>query len=103
MEEELQLQLRWEFLILRLGFGSGAAVILYFAFQSGLMTGALFPNITQLGVVENKPVDGQQWAAWVPNADLAGLMVWSFIAGFSENFVPNFLNKADGIEADFKH
>ena len=101
--EELQLQSRWEFLILRLGFGSGAAVILYFAFQSGLMTGALFPNITQLGVVENKPVDGQQWAAWVPNADLAGLMVWSFIAGFSENFVPNFLNKADGIEADFKH
>ena len=101
--EELQLQSRWEFLILRLGFGSGAAVILYFAFQSGLMSGALFPTITQIGVIENKPDDGQQWAAWVPNSDLAGLMVWSFIAGFSENFVPNFLNRSEGVEVEFKH
>ena len=101
--EELQLQSRWEFLILRLGFGSGAAVILYFGFQSGILDGALFPNITQIGVIENKPDNGQQWAAWVPNTDLASLMVWSFIAGFSENFVPNFLNRAEGVEAEFKH
>ena len=101
--EELQLQSRWEFLILRLGFGSGAAVILYFGFQSGILDGALFPNITQIGVIENKPDNGQQWAAWVPNTDLASLMVWSFIAGFSENFVPNFLNRVEGVEAEFKH
>lgn len=93
--EELQLQSKWEFLLLRLGFGSGAAVILYFGFQAGLVSGALFPDLTQIGVLENAPKSGVAWGTWVPNASLAALMVWSFVAGFSENFVPNFLRKVD--------
>lgn len=101
--EELQLQSRWEFLLLRLGFGSGAAVILYFAFQANLVEGALFPNLVQIGVLENKPTDGVPWGSWVPNASLAALMVWSFIAGFSENFVPNFLRKVDEPDKDDNH
>ncbi len=93
--EELQLQSRWEFLLLRLGFGSGAAVILYFSFQARLIEGVLFPDLTQIGVLENNPKTGIPWGEWVPNANLAALMVWSFVAGFSENFVPNFLRRVE--------
>ncbi len=93
--EDLRVQSRWEFLLLRLGFGSGAAVILYFAFQSNLIAGVLFPDLKQLGVLQNDPEIGTAWGEWVPNSSLAALMVWSFVAGFSENFVPNILRSVE--------
>lgn len=101
--EDIQLQSRWEFLLLRLGFGTGAAVVLYFGFQAGVIHGKLFPQIELLGFTENRPAIGERrLGSWVPNSDFASLLVWSFLAGFSENFVPNFLRRAEATELDYK-
>jgi hypothetical protein len=73
-------------------------------FASGLITGALFPEIhTQvppgspakltLGAFINDtgPIQG---------IDFAKLFVWSFIAGFAERLVPDAIDRLAAKEAD---
>ena len=63
-------------------FGSVFATLLFLAFLGGLVQGSLFPQFVNLS-----------WFSLVfLPADWARLMVWSFIAGFSERFVPDLLN-----------
>jgi len=63
--------------------GGVGAVITYMLFRSGLLSGQLFPQFslqdTTLFVVK-------------PGADTAKLLVWSFLAGFSEHFVRNTID-----------
>jgi hypothetical protein len=47
------------------------------------------PFFTYLGGAESK-------ITMVPGKDFALLIVWSFLAGFSERLVPNILNDAAG-------
>jgi hypothetical protein len=72
---------------------SGAifAVLLYFIFLGNLVDGGLFPKIEdplyfKLGYLElgAGPYTGQNFAK---------LIVWSFIAGFAERFVPDILDR----------
>lgn len=63
-------------------FGAVFATILMFAFLSGLIRGSLFPEWYAHSWIELR--------MRVP--DWAKLMVWSFIAGFSERFVPDLLD-----------
>lgn len=65
--------------------GTGAAMILYFFFESKLLQGAAFPD---LGVVDINIVQR------------ALLVVWGFIAGFSEKLVPGLLAKTEARVAD---
>lgn len=76
--------------------GAVFASILLFAFIGGLVQGSLFPKI-----------EAHSWIALsfrVP--DWSKLLVWSFIAGFSERFVPDLLDNLilrggkDGEHAD---
>ena len=39
----------WPMLLLRLGVGVGAAIVLYFLFETGLMTGQVFPELEKIG------------------------------------------------------
>lgn len=64
--------------------GVGAACILYFFLVSGLLGGAAFPTL--------KPDP----ALGLTPRDLALLIVWCFIAGFSERLVPALLAKTEG-------
>lgn len=72
---------------------SGAifAAVLYFAISGKLLDGALFPEIVQSGngrfvsfIQESVPANGMAFAK---------LMIWSFIAGFAERFVPDTLSR----------
>ena len=73
---------------------SGAifAAVLYFAISGKLLDGALFPEILtprENGgfisfIQESVPKDGVAFAK---------LMIWSFIAGFAERFVPDTLSR----------
>ncbi len=88
----------WPLLMLRCTVGVGAALILYFFFKSGLLAGSLWPNLSQLAFTAVKPVaaadgsiDIQRGDYMVPNRDFALLVVWSFLAGYSQTLVPNLL------------
>ncbi|MBI1746785.1 MAG: hypothetical protein HYR55_09380 [Acidobacteria bacterium] len=75
--------------------GTVFALMLYLLFVGGLVQGALFPEFAEKTTASTSQPCG--WAAWraVP-ADAvtyAKLLVWSFIAGFAEKFVPDRLDK----------
>lgn len=88
---------------LRVGVGGTAAVILYFFFESGLVSGLAFPDLEALGfapvhlagTAEGAGAEHTPLGVSVPNADLSKLMVWSFLAGFSEKLVPTILGRVE--------
>lgn len=73
---------------------SGAifAVVLFLIFLANLVGGMIFPTVTgfhfHLGSVVWNPEPPKD-----PGVQYAKLMVWSFIAGFAERFVPDALNR----------
>ncbi len=127
-------------ILLRIGVGVGAAAILYFFFEAGLVEGLLFPDLNRIGftsvgvaqgvgapsalggmapllteaaaqikagvadaalatleraqaVLSDQPA--RALGRFVPNADLSKLVVWCFLAGFSEQFVPTLLARVE--------
>ncbi len=95
----------WSSIILRGLVGMFGALIVYYFLQSGLIKGNVFPNFSQLGLklnpwpVENGVV-GIHWKIFLPTEDLALLIVWCFLAGFSERLVPNILASAEKTLSD---
>lgn len=102
---------------MRMLYGTIGAVIFYFMIRGGLVGGDIFPDLSRLGIVE-QPVlrigdDGAVsktgagrlvttgLTVIAPTADLAKLIVWSFLAGFSERLVPDALTRteAEGSQA----
>lgn len=79
---------------LRLTIGAIGAVILYFFFEAGVLSGTLLPDLGKVGFVKITGDGGHVWAGrFVPNPDLSKLLVWSFVAGFFEKFVSGLLNQ----------
>jgi hypothetical protein len=75
--------------------GAIGAVVLYLVFASGLLKGDLFP-LFELSAVNARDGSFRNFVAnWQPRlpADYAKALVWSFIAGFSERFVPDLLER----------
>lgn len=83
-------------IMLRLMVGAGAAAILYFFFEAGLVNGAVFPSLSDIGFssIKETAVPGRHWAL-VPNQNLSLMMIWGFLAGFSEKLVSTMLARVD--------
>jgi hypothetical protein len=82
--DDMQLMRPWVMLLSRVLIGTGAGCILYFFLRSGLLGGSAFPALTTLDTADV-----------VPRKDLALLIIWCFIAGFSEKLVPSILEKTE--------
>lgn len=82
---------------------SGAifALILYMLFVSGMVSGALFPvprtfTVEDINSAKNPSIslfDFLSASGAINGVGYGKLLIWSFIAGFAERFVPDKLNK----------
>jgi hypothetical protein len=84
--EELRNALTYRYIFLRACIGMCGALIVYFFLQSELVTGNVFPKFREStsGVV-----------CVSDRRSLALLIIWSFIAGFSEYLVPSVLSSTE--------
>ncbi|WP_339948696.1 hypothetical protein [uncultured Albimonas sp.] len=90
-------------ILMRLLVGGGGASILYFFFETGLITGVAIPNLDTLAFAKVSlgvdagpaPDPAQKFGIYVPNKDVSLLMIWSFLAGFSESLVPQMLTRVE--------
>jgi hypothetical protein len=89
----------YHYIILRASIGVVGALVVYFFLQSGLMEGSVFPKFKELSM-DMLSFGDPRAAKWptklmLPSASLALLIMWSFIAGFSESLVPTVLAGAE--------
>jgi hypothetical protein len=88
-------------ILLRGAVGMTGAVVIYYFLLSGVIGGGLFPEFKEIGLHQLKFKDtssGEDSVALrliLPNAQLALLVVWSFLAGFSERLVPSILQTTE--------
>lgn len=105
--EEHDIRDLWSYpmILLRSLVGVGGAAILYFFFESGVLQGSLWPDLKELGFTpvsreiaeekgSSKVVDTLNLL--VPNRQTALLIIWSFLAGYSQTLVPNILVRTEG-------
>lgn len=73
------------------------AFVLYMTFIAGLISGDMFPKFVNTTVQSGgKFVNMKEFSTIVdPESykDVAKILVWSFIAGYSERFVPNLISQ----------
>jgi len=97
-EDELTiLSKSWASVLMIPIYGGIFSLVLYMLFISGLLKGALFPAffIPKFGC---PPVHTDMFALFwqtapLTAADFAKLAFWSFVAGFSERFVPQIIEQ----------
>ena len=82
------LRARWV-LSSRVLIGAGASSVLYFFFVSGMLTGAAFPDFS-IATSTPSPIDSVDWLKF-----FSLLVVWSFVAGFSERMIPGLLARTE--------
>ena len=93
----------WPIIWLRCAVGIGGASILFFFFESELLGGALWPDINSINIISTNPSDtvvggvaakerGEITTVFAPNRHLSLLVIWSFLAGYSQSLVPRILD-----------
>jgi len=99
VSSQTDLRHMWTFwmIALRCFFGIGASTVLYFFLQTDLLESPLWPSIHEIGftketkIVEDGFLSGSKFR--FPDKNTSLLLIWSFLAGYSQTLVPNLLSK----------
>lgn len=86
---------RFRSLVLRGGIGMLAAMVMYYLIYSGLIAGDLFPAREGIKSITSMFSGGEPL---IPAKDTAKLMVWCFLAGFSERLVTGTLERLENAD-----
>jgi hypothetical protein len=97
--EEAENRYSYRSLAIRAGVGMCGAVIIYYLLGTDLFGSTAKPNFTKLEykvlpVVTMLSAD--TFEVLLPSSDWCLLVIWSFLAGFSERLVPDTLSRAEG-------
>lgn len=93
---DLNVMRAYVMIISRVLIGVAAAAILYFFLTSGLLGGTAFPALSPVAGAEDATAPClQNPTSCLPIKDLALLIVWCILAGFSEQLVPSLLAKTE--------
>lgn len=88
------------FLFTRAAFGAGAGLIMFYFLLSGIVEGAIFPefnkeipkaNLDQLVLDDIEKAEGVIGSLVNPASGMAGLILYCFVAGFSEKLIIGLL------------
>jgi hypothetical protein len=97
--DELYNAATFRYILLRGTIGVLGALVIYFFLQSGLVEGSVFPKFDQLGMklvsFGGSHADNWPTQLLLPSGSMALLIMWSFIAGFSESLVPTILENVE--------
>jgi hypothetical protein len=84
---------------IRLIYGMIGALVFYFLLRGGIVAGSVFPAFEVARGSGNAMPPGTDPRTMLgllaPDADFAKLLVWSFIAGFSERLVGDAISRAE--------
>lgn len=103
LDELVELSRSWFSILLIPVNGGIFALVLMLLFLSGIIEGTLFPRY------EHYPIDHENivssFKTWLTEtfpedgSDVSKLLFWSFVAGFSERFVPQIIRKVSKSES----
>ena len=105
-DELTYLSQSWTAILVVPVFGGVFALVLYILFLSGLVEGPLFPTITIPPFTKGTPTIADLRRFFTETypasgSDFAKLAFWCFVAGFSERFVPQIIQRvSDRSEED---
>lgn len=83
----------WPVIWLRCAVGISGAIILFFFYETEFLLDELWPKLDEIGFY---PVDNTE-NMHVPNKELSMLVIWSFLAGYSQRLVQTVLDNAEGM------